>query len=108
MLGASWEGFLLEEIRRAMRARADQCYFWATHSGAELDLLIVRGNKRYGFEIKRTDEPRTTRSMRIALDDLRLERLYVVHAGGRSFPLDDRMDAVSWTRLREDLPVPER
>ena len=108
MLGASWEGFLVEEIRRVMRARADQCYFWATHSGAELDLLIVRGKKRYGFEIKRTDEPRTTRSMRVALEDLRLDRLYVVHAGTQSFPLDDRIDAVTWTRLRESLPVPKR
>ena len=108
MLGSSWEGFLIEEIRRTMRARTDQCFFWATHSGAELDLLIVQGNKRYGFEIKRTDEPRTTRSMRIALEDLRLDWLYVVHAGSQSFPLDDRIDAVTWARLREDLPAPKR
>ena len=106
MLGSSWEGFLLGEIRSALGARPDQSYFWATYSGAELDLLVIRGNKRFGFEIKRTDEPRTTRSMRIALKDLGLDRLYVVHAGVRSFPLDNRIEAVSWTRLREDLPVP--
>ena len=107
MLGASWEGFLIGEIRRAMRARVDQCHFWATQAGAELDLLIVRGEKRYGFEIKRTDAPSTTRSMRTALADLRLDRLYVVHAGTDSFPLDTSIEAVAWTRLLQDLPAPE-
>jgi predicted AAA+ superfamily ATPase len=103
MLGASWEGFLINEIRRVLRARPDQCYFWATFAGAELDLLVVRGNKRVGFEIKRTDMPGITRSMRQARSDLKLDRLYLVHAGSETFPMDHDIQAVAWTRLLRDL-----
>ena len=102
-LGASWEGFVIREACRALRARADQCYFWATHAGAELDLLIVRGRQRLGIEIKRTDAPQVTKSMRIAVADLGLTRLCVIHAGKSSFPLDENIDAVSGGRILEDL-----
>lgn len=102
-LGASWEGFMIEAIIQRLGARADQCYFWATHTGAEIDLLVVHGRRRFGFEIKRTTAPHVTPSMRSALDDLRLTRLDVVHAGHESFPLRANVRAVSATRLLEDL-----
>ena len=102
-LGASWEGFAIGQVARHLRARAEECYFWATHAGAELDLLVVRGNRRLGFEIKRTDAPRVTRSMRVALTDLRLQRLDVIHAGEHTFPLDRAIRAVAFSRLLEDL-----
>lgn len=93
VLGASWEGFVIEQLVAATRARPDQIYFWATHSGAELDLLVVRGSERIGFEIKRTTAPKVTRSLRSAIETLHLDRSYVIHAGDASFPLDDQIVA---------------
>lgn len=90
--GASWEGFALEQILRI--AQPDEAYFWATHQGAELDLLMLRGSQRIGVEFKRTDAPRVTTSMRIALHDLKLDRLYVVYPGLHRYPLADRVEAV--------------
>jgi hypothetical protein len=94
-LGASWEGFVIGELRRKLAARREECFFWATHSGAELDLLVVRGRTRMGFEVKRTDTPRVNASMNSALESLRLERLDVVHAGPRTFALTPRIRAVA-------------
>ena len=106
-VGASWEGFVLEQVIRRLRARREECYFWATHAGAELDLLIVRGRRRLGFEFKRTDAPRTTRSMMSALESLRLERLYVLHAGRDTFDLGKNVRAVAATDLLGELrPLP--
>ena len=102
-VGASWEGFVLEQVIRRLRARREEIYFWATHAGAELDLLIVRGRTKLGFEFKRTDAPRTTRSMMSALESLRLERLYVLHAGRDTFDLGKRIRAVAATDLLEEL-----
>jgi predicted AAA+ superfamily ATPase len=68
--GASWEGFVIKEIIHLLRANHEECYFWATHSGAELDLLIIRGSQRLGFEIKLTTAPRLTPSMRSAQESL--------------------------------------
>lgn len=82
---------------------ADECFFWRTHTGAELDLLVVRGNRRWGFGFKRTAEPKVTRSTHSALADLKLDRLDVVHAGRDSFPLADRVRALALRRLLEDL-----
>jgi predicted AAA+ superfamily ATPase len=93
-LGASWEGFALEQVLRVIRFPADQAFYWATHGGAELDLFIIRGGKRYGFEFKYGDLPRLTKSMEIALNDLRLSRLFVVHPGEHSFPINDRVETV--------------
>lgn len=89
VLGASWEGFVIEQLVALTGARADQVYFWATHGGAELDLLIVRGSERLGFEIKRTTSPKVTRSLRSAIDTLHLDRAEIIHAGDASFPLTD-------------------
>ncbi len=102
-VGASWEGFALNEVLTRLEARPDQCSFWATHSGAELDLLVVRGERRLGFEFKRTAAPRPKRSMFSALEDLRLERLDVVYPGEQTFPLRERIRALGLTRLLEDL-----
>ena len=102
-VGASWEGFVVESVVQQSRARADQCYFWATHTGAELDLLIVDGHRRYGFEVKRTTAPRLTPSMREAMADLHLTRLDVVHAGSETFPLAKGVRAVAAGRLLTDV-----
>ena len=85
--GASWEGFALEQVIGLMKAERD-AYFWRTHAGAELDLLITRGGKRYGFEFKFADAPGTTKSMRVAMADLKLKRLLVVYPGTGRFDLD--------------------
>jgi len=105
-IGASWEGFLLEAITHQLGARARDCYFWATHTGAELDLMITRRGRRFGFEIKRTTSPTITKSMRMAVEDLQLTRLDVVHAGTETFPLSRRVRAVAATRLLVDLQAP--
>ncbi len=101
-LGASWEGFALEEVIRRLGARPEECYFWATHAGAELDLLIVKGGKRLGFEFKRTESPSLTASMRIAFKDLKLDGLEVIHAGGETFPLAEKIRAVPLARVRSE------
>jgi len=98
-LGASWEGFVIEQI---LAAEADgEAWFWATHQGAEVDLVMRRGGRLLGVECKRADAPRLTPSIRIALDDLELERLIVVYPGSRRYALADRVDAVPLAALAE-------
>jgi predicted AAA+ superfamily ATPase len=98
--GASWEGFCIEAVIRALEIPRDRCFYWATHQNAELDLLVVRGNKRRGFEIKLTAAPVVTSSMRIALQDLRLDSLDVIHAGTDTFPLAPKIRAVALRDVR--------
>jgi predicted AAA+ superfamily ATPase len=107
-VGASWEGFAVDAVIRRLEAPAEDCYFWGTHSGAELDLLVVRGRHRLGFEFKRTVAPKVTRSMRQAIKDLNLERLDVIHAGESTFPLTDKIRAVAFTQLTEELESKKR
>lgn len=96
--GASWEGFALEQLLRV--AQPAEAYFWATHQGAELDLLLVDGARRIGVEFKHVDVPQLTRSMRIAADDLALDALYVVYPGDRRFALAPGVEAVPlWAML---------
>ena len=107
-IGASWEGFLLEQVVRRLDVRPSQCHFWATHGGAEIDLFVERRRprrrpERLGFEFKRTTAPTVTRSMRHALEDLQLTELVIVHAGSETFPLGRRVRAVAAARLLEDL-----
>lgn len=92
--GASWESFAMAEVVRILDVPWDRCYFWATQQGAELDLVVMNGGKRLGFEFKRTSTPRTTRSMHSALEDLGLEKLYIVYPGRERFPLHERIEAV--------------
>lgn len=101
--GASFEGFALGQVVGRLRAHADETYHWRTEQGAELDLLVVHGGRRLGFEFKLGVAPGTTRSMHIALADLKLERLDVIHTGADTYPLTDRIRAVSIRRLDADL-----
>ncbi len=91
-LGASWEGFALEQTLRDLEA--PNAYFWATHGGAELDLMVDAAGGRIGFEFKWGDAPRATRSMRIAIESLGLKRLYVVHPGPQRYAIDEKIEAV--------------
>jgi len=95
--GASWEGYVIEEIIKAVDP--DEAYFWATHSGAELDLLLFVGGRRVGIECKRMDAPRLTPSMRIALEDLGLDHLIVFYPGARPYSLAERATVVPLTHL---------
>jgi predicted AAA+ superfamily ATPase len=102
-VGASWEGLAIRLVARRLGVAPHECHFWALHSGAELDLLVVRGRTRLGFEIKRTVAPRITPSMRSALDALRLDRIDVVHAGDATFPLGERIRALALASIGKDL-----
>jgi predicted AAA+ superfamily ATPase len=92
-VGASFEGFAMEQAIAAADAQHEECFHWATQQGAEIDLVIVRGRHRLGVEIKLTHAPSVTPSMRVAMSDLRLDRIIVVHAGADRFALADRIDA---------------
>jgi len=101
-LGFSWEGFALEEM--LCRLNVEQgAYFYKTHGGAELDLLIMQAGKRYGFEFKFQDAPRLTKAMHVVLDDLRLDRLFVVYPGSQNYALDERISVVPLSTLKEEL-----
>lgn len=102
-LGASWEGFVISQVGAATGARPEQLYFWAAHAGAELDVLLIRGHEKIGFEIKRTVAPRVTRSLRSAIETLRLDHAFIVHAGEHSFPLSDRVQAIAAGDLAQPL-----
>jgi predicted AAA+ superfamily ATPase len=102
-VGASWEGFVLEQVIRRLRARTEECFFWRAHTGAELDLLVVRGRRRLGFEIKRSSSPGFTPSMRSALADLGLDSLTVVHAGQASYAMANNVRAVAYADLLGEI-----
>jgi len=91
-IGASWEGYAVEEVLKAMAP--DQAYYWATHQGAELDLLLFKGGKRIGVECKRMDAPALTPSMRIARRDLKLDQLIVVYPGEKRYALDKDVEVI--------------
>ena len=103
-VGASWEGFVIENIVRTLGADDSQCYFWAAHSGAEIDLVVQgRGGRLRGFEIKRTSSPAVTRSMHTAMTDLGLRSIDLIHAGDETFPLAKGIRAVAAVRLLDDF-----
>jgi len=99
--GASWEGYVIEEIISSVQP--DEVYFWATHAGAELDLLLFKDGRRFGVEIKRADAPRLTPSIRTALEDLRLDRLVVIYPGERRYALAEQVEVVPLMDLLERL-----
>ncbi len=101
--GASWEGFLMAQVTQHLGARREECFFWATHQGAELDLLVVRGKRRIGFEWKRNEAPDVTPSMRIAMQDLRLDELVVVHGGRECWPMAPKMRAVAARSMLDEI-----
>ncbi len=100
-LGASWEGFAIEQILSRIGTR--DIYFWSTHGGAELDLMVMKSGKRIGFELKYSDAPSLSRSMRIAMKDLGLHRLWVVYPGQQSYDLDETVRAIPLEAVDESL-----
>lgn len=102
-VGASWEGFIIENLIQILGVEDRQCYFWATHTEAEIDLVVQQGARLRGFEIKRTVAPRLTPSMRIALSDLGLSWIDVIHAGEESFPLAPKIRAVAAGRMLKEI-----
>jgi uncharacterized protein len=102
-VGASWEGYALEETLDCLRP--DEAYFWGTHSGAELDLLLIKNGRTFGIEFKRQDAPRLTPSGRIALRDLELEHLAYIYPGAKAYPLDDRASVLPLRSLAASPPV---
>jgi predicted AAA+ superfamily ATPase len=98
-VGASWEGFVIEQVLAA--EQHDEAFFWGTHQGAEIDLILSRGGRLLGVECKRTDAPRMTKSIGVALADLDLDRVAVVYPGERRYPLAERVEAVPVSALAE-------
>ena len=96
-VGASWEGYAVEEVLKALRP--DEAYFWATHQGAELDLLLFKRGRRIGIECKRADAPTLTPSMHIALADLKLDELRVVYPGKKRYTLAKKVEVVPLSEL---------
>lgn len=102
-VGASWEGFVIEQM--LMREPHDEVFFWATHQGAEIDLILRRGDALYGVECKRADTPRLTPSIRIALDDLKLKHVFVIYPGIQRFPLSSQVEAVPLQALSKGVSL---
>jgi len=102
-VGASWEGFALECVIRELGVRSEQVFFWATHAGAELDLFTFLAGKRVGFEAKRADAPAVTKSMRVALDELGLDHLFVVYPGTAEIRLHERITTLGLPGLPRAL-----
>jgi predicted AAA+ superfamily ATPase len=101
-VGASWEGFAMEQVIAALRAQPREVFFWATHGGAELDLLVVRGQVRRGFEFKRASAPTATKSMHMAVADLGLTRLDVIYPGTEAYALAAKIRAVPLSQVVDD------
>ena len=93
-IGASWEGFALEQICRILRADSQECFFWATHNDAELDLLILKNGKKTGFEFKYNDAPKLSPSMKIAMETLGLDELNVIYPGEKSYALAQEVKVI--------------
>jgi predicted AAA+ superfamily ATPase len=98
-LGASWEGFALEQVIRASGAAEEDVYYWGVHNQAELDLLLFREGRRFGYEVKYTDAPRVTNGQRAALELLGLERLTIVCPGDADYPLADKIQVTGLARF---------
>jgi predicted AAA+ superfamily ATPase len=99
--GASWEGFVVEQILDRLGTR--DAYFWATHQGAELDLMVLHRGRRLGFEVKLSDAPRASKSMHVARQDLGLDSLWVIHPGDESWPMGESLEAVAFDELLRRL-----
>jgi len=95
--GASWEGYIIEEVLRVLEP--GESYFWGTHSGAEIDLVLRKGGKMLRVECKWVDAPRLTPSMRIALADLGLETIFVIYPGEKRYPLAERIEVIPASQI---------
>jgi uncharacterized protein len=100
--GASWEGIVIEHVLRCLEDDS-RAYYWATHGGAELDLLVEHEGKRIGFEVKRNESPNTTKSIRVVMQDLKLDRLYIVHPGDKRHTLDHNIEVIGLRHIPEVL-----
>ena len=98
-VGATWEGFVIEQVLAT--EPHDGAWFWATNQGAEIDLVLRRGDRLLGIECKRADAPKLTPSIRIALEELGLERIAVIYPGAKRYPLAAGVEAVPLTTLAE-------
>ena len=99
--GASWEGYVLEQVIH--QCQPDEAYFWATHTGAELDVLLMINGERIGIEIKRADAPRLTPSMRHALVDLGLKRVWVIYPGSKRYSLHAQVEAIPFAHFAQEM-----
>ncbi|MFT7461431.1 MAG: putative AAA+ superfamily ATPase [Planctomycetota bacterium] len=99
-IGASWEGYAIEEVLAA--EQAEKVHFWATHQGAEIDLLLHKKGKMFGVECKRSDTPKITPSIRSALADLKLDSIAIVYPGSKRFRLSDQVEAVPLTAIANE------
>lgn len=99
--GASWEGYVIEEVLR--KTDPDEAYFWGTHGGAEIDLVLKKNGKMYGVECKKVDAPAMTPSMRIAISDLGLDRIFVIYPGPKKYIIDEKIEAVPFDKLTDGL-----
>ncbi len=104
-LGLSWEWFAMQQVVERLGVRFEDVHFWATHAGAELDLFVHHAGQRLGFEFKRSSAPERTKSMHIAKQDLRLDHLYVIHAGTECFGMAEAVDAVAIDAVWSRIPV---
>lgn len=102
-VGASWEGFAMNNVLARLNIPNEEAFYWGTHAGAEIDLVIMHGNHRLGFEFKRTTTPQITRSIYTAAEDLKLTHIYIIHAGTDTFQLSANITALSIHRLLQDL-----
>lgn len=103
-LGASWEGFAMEQVIHFFNAKAEECYFWAVHGQAELDLLIMQDGKRYGFEFKYADAPRLSKSMTTAFRDLNLDHLWVITPGNQVYALAEKISVSGLNHMKNMDP----
>lgn len=103
-LGASWEGMALEEVIRHLDVEEKDCYFWATHNDAELDLLVLRDGNKYGFEFKYSDHPKLTPSMKIAYNDLQLKQVITIVPGADEFPLRENIRVIGLEKFLSKNP----
>ena len=99
--GSSWEGFVMEEVLRSINP--DNVYFWATHQGAEIDLVFSKGGRMYGVEVKRADAPTMTPSMRIALEDLKLEYIVVIYPGKKRYSLHKKIEVIPFDEILSEI-----
>ena len=95
--GASWEGYVIEETLHQLRH--DEAYYWATHNGAEIDLVMIKDGRMFGVECKRLDAPKLTPSMKSALQDLHLERIVVIYPGTQRYKIADHIEAVPFEEV---------
>jgi predicted AAA+ superfamily ATPase len=96
-VGASWEGFAIDQVLRS--EPHDEAFFWATHQGAEMDLVLRRGDRLLGVECKRADVPRRTRSAAMAMSDLGLDRVAIIYPGSKRYPVSEGVEAVPLATL---------